>query len=96
MQGRNRAASTLNSQQWTPDPALNTTIRWTCFAMKIRSACAWCVASKDTRDIVCSDHRKRGGRDRYVMDTVNISRVISSVLFVVLFMLLLMYEMNCK
>lgn len=68
MQGRDRAACILGFLQWTPGSALNTTDPWICFAMKTGSVCVRCVASMDTRDTMCSNHRKRGRRDRYVME----------------------------
>lgn len=68
MQGRDRAACILGFLQWTPGSALNTTDPWICFAMKTESVCVRCVASMDTRDTMCSNHRKRGRRDRYVME----------------------------
>lgn len=94
MQGHNRIECTLNSRQQTQGLALNTTTPLTCFAMRIRSVYAKCVASMDTRDIECSVHMKRGGKDRYVMEKANTSMVISALIFMVLFMLLLMSEMK--
>lgn len=74
-----KAACTLSFPLWSLDPALTTTVPWTCFAMKTRSVCVRCVVSMDTRDTTCSNHRKRGGRDRCVMDKADITRVMSSV-----------------